>query len=488
MATLPEISFKYPPMDHQRKALDLSYDMVNYAYFMDMGTGKSKVFIDLAAMLFKAGKIDGVLLLAPKGVYMNWIDDQLPSHWPADLPGMWTYWASPSKPPLEAEWKKLAAFKGCQWLCVNVEALAYERGRNFAGSFANKHKGRFLIGVDESTMIKNGSALRTKWAITIGRLAAYRRIMSGDPIPKAPTDLYSQCQFLHANCLGFSSYYAFRARYCELVERSAAGRSFKQIVGYKNLDELNTRLKGFSYRVLKDECVDLPPKVYQTRDVELTDEQKSAYNQMAKQCCMLIGNGGLVTADIAITQLLRLHQIVCGHTKLDTGEEVPIPNRRLDALMEVIDETSGKVIIWANYRTDIKQIVAALRKEYGEDSTVHFYGDTDNEERRFARLAFQNHANVRFFVSNPATGKFGLTLTASCTAVYYSNSYDLEHRTQSEDRIHRIGQTASKVTYVDLVVRNTVDQKILKALRSKKHIGQIVMGDPQTAMDWFKTV
>jgi SNF2 family DNA or RNA helicase len=173
---------------------------------------------------------------------------------------------------------------------------------------------------------------------------------------------------------------------------------------------------------------------------------------------------------------MRLHQIVCGHLKTDDGEVVEIKSNRINALMEVLDETSGKVIIWATYRHDIKAIVQAITEEYGAESVVHFYGDTDSEERRFARLAFQNHPKVRYFVGNPATGRFGLTLTASCTAVYYSNSYDLEHRTQSEDRIHRIGQTM-KCNYVDLIARNTVDERIIKALKLKKNIGAMVIGD-----------
>jgi len=179
---------------------------------------------------------------------------------------------------------------------------------------------------------------------------------------------------------------------------------------------------------------------------------------------------------------LRLHQITCGFLKTDDGTEIDLPNPRIDALMDVLAGTSGKVIIWATYCNNIKKILKALEDEYGKESAVSYYGDTDSEERRAAVQGFQNGA-VRFFVSNPATGRFGLTLTASASVVYFSNSYDLEHRTQSEDRVHRIGQTASSVNYVDLVCRNTVDERIIKALRSKREISAIINGDE--LREWF---
>lgn len=480
----PALRYKLKPYAHQQKALDLSLNMVDYALFMDMGTGKTKVFIDTALNLYLQGKIDAVILLAPKGVYMNWVDIELPKHWPEDVPCSVSYWSSNANGELQQEWKALQRFKGLRWLCVNVEALAYERGLKFCGEFAVMHKGRFLMGVDESTMIKNISAGRTKAAIRIGKLAAYRRIMTGDAAPKAPTDLYAQCMFLNQSILGFSSYYAFRNRYCIMKEMKLQnGRSFMNITGYQRLDELQRHLKGFSYRVTKDECLDLPPKIYQSYDVELTKEQDKIYKQMKSQCVAVLENMEVITAELALEQLLRLHQITCGHVKTDSGELMRIPNKRLDALMEVIEGMSGKVIIWATYVPNIEEIVAKLREEFGNNSVVHFYGGTSDEARRDAVKRFQEDDACRFFVGNPSTGRYGLTLTASPNVVYYSNNYNLEHRTQSEDRAHRIGQV-SKVNIVDLVARKTVDEKIIKALLQKKQISALVMGDEWK--DWIR--
>lgn len=480
----PVIPYKTKPFDHQFKAFDMSRDMRDYGLLMEMGTGKSKVFIDTAVYLYTTGQIDAVLLLAPKGVYRNWQDNELPRHFPTEhVPCMWTYWSSTAKPELQASWKNLKAFNGLKWFNMNIEALAYEKGAEFAMAYASHYKGRILIGIDESTMIKNMSSKRTKMAIRLGKYASHRRIMTGDAAPQAPTDLYAQCMFLNPNLLGFSSFYAFRSRYCVLREmKLGPGRTFMSIVGYQRLEELQQKIKAFTFRVTKDECLDLPPKIYKTYDVELTPEQKKVYSDM-KSLCVAVLNGQVVTAELAITQILRLHQIVCGHIKDDSGTVHRIPDNRMNALMEVLEEVSSKVIIWAHYVVNIQDIVAELKKKYGDEAVVHYYGGTSDEERVYAMNAFQNNPKVRYFVGNPATGRYGLTLTASPTVIYYSNSYPLEHRTQSEDRAHRIGQE-SKVTYIDLVCRGTVDQKIIEALRAKKQISALVMGDQWK--EWIK--
>lgn len=486
MSQLPVINYKLPPFKHQADALEEGWDRTNFAYFMEMGTGKSKVLIDNAAALYLAGKIDAVILFAPKGVYMNWIDKELPTHWPEDIPMMSSFWSSAKADKMEAEYKALGSFKGLRWLCVNVEAVAYDRGYEFAGKFMFLHKNRILAAVDESTTIKNLSAKRTKKIIKLGTLASHRRILTGDPVPRAPTDLFSQCMFMSVRLLGYSSFYSFRNTYCTLKEmKLAGGRSFLTVTGYQRLEELKDSLKSFSFRVTKDECLDLPPKVYQSWDVELTKEQLKIYKSVKEDAVALLNDAGsMVTAPLAITQLLRLHQITCGHVKTDDGVEIDIPNNRLATLMEVLDGATGKVIIWATYRPDIKRIISALAEEYGKEALVHYYGDTSDDDRRLAINTFQNNPSTRFFVGNPSTGRYGITLTSSATVVYYSNSYDLEFRTQSEDRAHRIGQTALRVNYIDLVARGTVDEKIIKALRSKKQVSALINGDQWK--EWIK--
>ena len=184
----------------------------------------------------------------------------------------------------------------------------------------------------------------------------------------------------------------------------------------------------------------------------------------------------LITANAVITQLLRLHQVSCGFVNTDEGNTVELKNTRMDELMSILDEVNGKAIIWANYRHDILAIQKEIAKVYGERSVEAYFGDTPGEERQDIVKRFQEDPELRFFVGQPRTGGYGLTLTAANTVVYYSNNYDLEVRLQSEDRAHRIGQ-GSKVTYIDLVCEKTVDEVIVKALRKKINIATEVLGE-----------
>jgi SNF2 family DNA or RNA helicase len=333
-----------------------------------------------------------------------------------------------------------------------------------------------MMVIDESTTIKTPTSARSKSTEKVGRGARFKRIATGSPVTKSPMDLYQQCAFLSPNCLNAASYYSFQARYAVVIERSVATHTFKQVVGYRRLDELKEKLDRFSFRVTKEECLDLPDKLYVKREVDLTDEQKRAYLQM-KSMALSQFEGGVTSTVNALTQLMRLHQIVCGHVKLDSGEVIELPNNRIGELMSVVEETDGTIIIWANYRHDIEAIKLALSKEYGMNSVGMYYGDTDDDERKRVLEEFQKpNSEMRFFVGNPSTGGYGLTLTAAHTMVYYSNSFDLEKRLQSEDRAHRIGQTKN-VTYIDLIAVGTIDEKIVKALRDKIDIAPQVMGE-----------
>jgi SNF2 family DNA or RNA helicase len=183
-----------------------------------------------------------------------------------------------------------------------------------------------------------------------------------------------------------------------------------------------------------------------------------------------------------ITQMLRLQQVLSGHVKTDEGELLQLPTQRLAALMDCIEEVSGKIIIWSRFRYDIVNIRNELANVYGSDSVVSYYGDTSDQDRQIAIDRFQG-GNARFFVANPATAGYGLTLTEANTVIYYANDFNLETRIQSEDRCHRIGQK-NPVTYIDLIADGTIDEKIVKALRDKIDIGARVLGEE--AREWLK--
>ena len=472
---LERYPFKNKPFDHQRKYLERFWKKPVAALFADMGTGKSFMVINNIAMLYDVGKINSALVIAPKGVYRNWVDQELPKHLPEHIISRTALWTPSPRKAEKAELDNLwEVTEDLKILVMNVEALSTAKGMEYAKRFAMFTK--CFMAIDESTTIKTPTAKRAKNVVKVGTHALYRRIMTGSPVTRSPMDLYQQCDFLSNDCLDSPSFYAFRARYAILVEKHMGSHSFKKIVGYRKLDELKEKLDRFSYRITKDECLDLPPKVFIKREVQLTKEQLKAYEEM-KTLALAMFDGGLTTTVNALTQLMRLHQITCGHSKLDDGTEISIPTKRTEELLSVIEETSGKVIIWANYRHDIESIKLELQKEYGMAAVGTYYGDTDDEERRRVVREFQDpESELRFFVGNPRTGGYGLTLTAASTVVYYSNSFDLEVRLQSEDRAHRIGQTKS-VTYVDLMVPGTIDEKIVRALRDKIDIANEVLGE-----------
>ena len=467
--------FKTKPYAHQLTALEKSWNKNEYGYFMEMGTGKSKVLIDNISMLYDKGKINGALIVAPKGVYRTWLDQELPQHLARHIqPKMVLWTASASKAKDKEDRSLFETGYDLHILIMNVEALSTKKGLDFAGKFLRAHK--TLLAIDESTTIKNRSAKRTKSILSLGKEAQYRRILTGSPVTKSPLDLFTQCAFLNEFLLGFTSFYTFRNRYARMIERNFGGRRVQLVASYQRLDELSDSIKKFSYRVLKEDCLDLPDKVYTKREVELTDEQNKAYATM-KSAALALLKGKMATAPHVLTQMMRLHQITCGHLKNDDGTITKLKNNRMNELMALLEEIEGKVIIWANYIHDIKNLVQTIGEEYGDDTLVQYYGAISANDRQDAIKKFQDpKSKVKFFIGNPQTAGYGITLTAAHTVIYYSNGYDLEKRLQSEDRAHRIGQNKS-VTYIDLIAPKTVDEKIVKALRKKMNIANEIMDE-----------
>ncbi len=475
-----DYKFKTKPYAHQLTALEKSWNKENYAYFMEMGTGKTKVLIDNVAMLYDKGKIDSALIIAPKGVVKTWYEQELPAHLPNHIENVSVLWQPNITKTQQEKLDTLFEIDSALHILVmNVEALSTDKGVKFATKFINSHK--TLMAIDESTTIKTPTARRTKNIIKMGVNAKYKRIMTGSPITKNPLDLYTQCEFLDPWLLDFSSYYAFRNRYAEMKTMHVHGRSIQVVDKFQNLGELSDTVKQFSYRVLKEDCLDLPPKVFIKRHITLTPDQKKIYEQM-KKAAMTVLNGKVTTTMTVLTQLMRLHQITCGYVTADDGSTQQVESNRLNELMSILEDTEGKVIIWANYQLSVGEIIQKLIKVYGKDSYVHYYGLTPQEDRQDFIRKFQNDPKCRFIVGTPQTGGYGITLTEANTVIYYSNGYDLEKRLQSEDRAHRIGQKKT-VTYIDLICEDTIDEKIVKALRDKINIASEVMGEE--LKDWI---
>jgi SNF2 family DNA or RNA helicase len=494
--------FKTKPFDHQLKVFMESRDKEYYALLMEQGTGKTKVAIDTSAWLYANGKIDAVLIIAPSGVQRNWVINEIPAHLPDYCNGS-SAWYSSS--PTKQEEKNLCAtidHEGLKLVAINIEALATVKGVAFIKKFLMSF--RTMMIVDESSTVKNPKAIRTKNLLKLSIHSCYRRILTGTPVTQGPLDLYTQFSFLDNQILHTQSYFAFRNRYAVMQTMQTAGRSFQTVTGYQNVEELTKLIEPHSYRVTKSECLDLPEKLYSKRYVTLSDNQSHLYKTLKKDIVAEY-NGMVMSAPLALTKLLRLQQIVGGFFVPDPDLPVnsedafdfnytpstkqPVPqaidpiNNRVESLINLLEEVNGKVIIWARFRAEIEIIVRRIGEEFGAAQCVEYHGGIDNERRSDAVLQFQSNNSCRFFVGHVQAGGKGLTLHAASTVVYYSNDFSLENRLQSEDRAHRIGQK-NHVTYVDMIAEKTLDEKIVKTLRGKKSIADLITGDFNLA-EWI---
>ena len=479
---MTEFVFKTEPYDHQREAFAASAERANFALLMDMGTGKTKVDIDSMGLCFEKGIIDFAIIVAPKGVIRNWVPE-IAAHLPERIEREIVLWRPSLSKAHRKELMDLYENTGkMKFLLMNIEAFSTKKGVDVAEFFVKKFK--VFMTVDESTTIKNRQAKRTKAICSVGRGATMRRILTGSPVTKSPMDLYSQMEFLSPDILGFKSYYAFQGRYAVVQRRSMGSHSFNQILGFQRLEELTETLDEHSFRVRKEDCLDLPDKVYMRREVELTTEQSEAYVQMKNLALARLDSGDLATTQNVLTQIMRLQQICLGSLTDDDGTVHPLKSNRQNALLDICDEIQGKAIIWATWTQDIRSIAEALRDRFGVEAVATLHGETPDSDRQQIVETFQDRqSELRFIVGHPKTGGYGLTLTAANTVIYYSNSYDLELRLQSEDRAHRIGQE-NKVTYIDLISPKTIDEKIVDALRNKIKIADLVLGED--AREWLR--
>jgi len=462
-----DFMFETEPFEHQRKAFYMSRDKENFALLMEQGTGKSKVIIDNAAYLYANNKITAMIIIAPNGVHRNWLKNEVPFHLPEWCPRKAAYYYSGMKKADKEEWNRIVSSKeNLKIFAFNVEGFVSKTAQKFINNIMISND--VLLVVDESSRIKRPGAKRTQFITKIGKMAKYRRILTGTPVTKGPEDVYSQFKFLDPYILGYESYYSFRARYCIM-----GGFENRQIVSYEHVDELVKNIEGHSYRVLKKDCLDLPDKIYQRAYVELSEAQRKLYNSIKNEYVAEYKNE-TISAPEAITRLLRLQQITCGWFPSDNPVPIDEKNPRLELLKELLSDIDGKVIIWARFRADLRAIEEALGP-----LCVAYHGGVSTDNRAHAVEAFQKDPKVRYFVGQPQSGGMGLTLTAATYAIYYSNSFDLETRLQSEDRCHRIG-TINNVTYIDIEASKTVDGKIIETLRNKKNLADVITRDPKS--------
>lgn len=472
------MNLKTKPYTHQLKALERFKDAEYFALFMEQGTGKTKIIIDRIQYLYDQGLINRVLVLAPAGVYRNWVTSEIPTHMhESEFVGYTTRSSIMSKEE-KAKLTDVVANYDLSIVSTNIESLSSGQGFEFCIDFVRG--GKTFVVIDEATCVKNIKAKRTENAVRLGRYARYRAALTGTPITQGPLDLFGMAEFLKPGVYGFRNFFQFKSYFAEVMDVPFGQRTFKKIVGYRNLAELEKMTSKFAEVVRKKDCLDLPDKVYVTYNVDMTPEQKKIYSDL-KEMHLTELESSSITITTALKLLAKFHQVVCGHVKYDDGRVEHLPNNRIPALIELLSESSGKVIIFANFKEDIRLIVKALRDEFGDESLVTYAGDDDQAARETNLKVFRTDNKCRFFVSSQRVGGYGITLTESSTTIYYSNSYSLEHRLQSEDRNHRIGQT-NRVTYIDLVTPG-VDERVIKSLKAKNDVASSVLANIRSLIE-----
>ena len=470
----------------------------NGCVFVSGNTGKSAILINTFGYLFEEEKIDAVVYIAKKGEYGNFARYEIPAHLPDRIGReVLVYSAHAAKTKTYQQQLKSLLKPNKDRLpifVVNVEGLIHGASSQLDLFYDNNKKVFFVL--DESTCAKHYDSQRSKRVYYWASKSLYRRIATGTPVTQAPADLFGQSLVLGKSTLGFTSFYAFRNTYCKLEMQYLGNRSFQKVVGYKNLEDLTKRVSSFSHRILKTDCLDLPPKVYTQRIIPLTEKQAKLYAELRDEAMLTLEGHELEVINV-LSQITKLQQIVCGQLKVGDSEYVSIENNRLDALVELLEDYPGKAVIWAAFRQSLADIVSTLQEKFGKKSTVGYYGgvsDADRKENvnRFKgwRPVMENGQMIgreeitvedqaRFIVANQAMG-FGNTWTEAELVIYYANSYNLEHRLQSEDRTHRIGQTKT-VVYVDMFTPDTVEERVVEVLRAKKSLADEIMARPKTA-------
>lgn len=488
---------KVPPYEHQAEALVRLANKPAFALTMAMRTGKTKVLLDDFGRRELIGQVKDLLVIAPAGVYRTWVT-AMEEHLSDDLRSrvlvsVWSSSASGVKVAKERT-EFLNSTDRPRVLLMNVEALSgVERAQYFCLKFL-RDPNKAMIAVDESTIIKKHNTKRTKFINDkLAPRALLRRILSGLPSPRSPLDLYSQYEFLDPNIIGLPSFTTFRARYAIVEKIDFGGRWPAPVVkGYQNLDDLKARIEPYTYRV---EFRPKIPSTYTIREVSLTEEQKRAYKEIKQFATTKLDDGSHVTATIVITQLMRLHQVLCGHVGDEQGNVREVPEKRTDELLELLEDYNGKAIIWCSYDFSVRKVARALALEYDPNCIVYdqwggtkkveptfpnpyvarFWGgnDTTREEEE---KEFKQSDKCRFMVATPSAGGRGRTWANADLVVYYSSTDNLEHRDQSEQRAQGL-EKERQVDYIDLIAPGTVEPQILKALRNKINLSDLITGD-----------
>ena len=441
-------------MPHQEPAVAKLLPPRVGAMFMDMGTGKSRTLIELAKL--RQSKWDRLFWFTPCALRDN-VRGQIAQH--TDLQSsdiaIWDSRTMDAGIPASARVH-----------IVGIESMG-SSDRTVLAYNAHVTPDSF-VAIDESSYIKGNRAKRSQRLTNMSARCRYRTILTGTPISQGVVDLYSQMSFLSPKILGYRSFWSFAANHLEYEERKdgTTGRKFKtgRIIRSHNEDYLAAKIAPYTYQVRKDECLDLPEKLYETRYCGMTGAQRELYEEAKDEILSLDYDDW---SSIAIFHLFTsLQTIVCGFWKRPGGGFEEVAHSRIRLLIETTREIpdGDPVIIWAKYRHAVRQISEALSAEYGAEAVAAYHGDMSDRERAEALAKWRSGA--RFLVATQSIGGHGLTLNEAAYVIFYADSFKFSERIQAEDRNHRIGQ-ARRPVYVSLQCSKSIDDRIATALARK---------------------
>lgn len=502
-----EIDFEWvtQPYNHQREWWSIIKDMPFFSLEWEMGLGKSKTILDVCQWAYAKGEIDALLVVTLKGVHRKWVEKEVPTHLPKGMAdaafwntnivdnGMWTG-------PNARNRKSLIDSDKFAVATINFESVHRAKGLKFCERFLRARKAAIVI--DESQYIKTPGAAVTKAVTKLGAMAERRWITTGTMSTGSTLDPYSQYYFLDPSIVQHMKFHQWKAEFA--VEEQVGDKTYEAweydkdtkksrkvekpvmtVTGFKNEEELCRMLDPFRSRLLKEDCLDLPPKIYRMRSFEMTDAMRAAYMSMTKQFLVELDGGRTMTANMAMTKLVRLQQIACGFVVPDdhdplsdeiAGIAIEKKNPRIETLMQELEKVRNKGIVWAYWRYSLREIADALREAYGDRSVVEYHGGISEEDKARALLGFKED-RTRWFLGNPQSAGVGLDLVEADAMTYYNNSFNLGLRLQSEDRFHRIGQESDSCTITDLECLGTVDRPQLRALKDKRDVAALISGD-----------
>lgn len=440
--------------------------MINsgFGFLFEMGCGKTLTAIAVAGALYEMGKIKRTLVVAPASVCGVWPEEFQNF---AEFRHTAVILTGEKKRRIETlrELEKLPEDR-LKIAVINYESTfrdgIFEELTRFAPD---------LIICDESQRIKTHNAAQSKAMHSLGDMARYKIILSGTPVQNNVVDLWSQYRFLDKSVFG-TNFYAFKNKYCVM-----GGYSNHQITGYRYMDDLIKKEHSIAYRVTKDECLDLPEQTFQNLYVDFNKKERAFYDSVRRAGIAELEGGKTITAATVITKLLRLQQITGGFISSDENRKPERVNTaKLDALEDILDDyviTAGKkLVIFARFRAEIDAIEKLLKNKEIKYGCI--YGDVPLKERSGIVNGFQNYPETKVFLAQLQTAGLGITLHAASAAVFYSMDFNYANYTQATARIHRIGQK-HPCTYIHLMVKNTIDDKVLKAIQNKDDMAKSVV-------------